>query len=380
MPRWPIFTEFDLEIPFLNLTTERKKSILAPVLAEIGRIAGSADFILGSHVTQFEERFARREEATVGIGVNSGLDALMLSLKALGVGPGDEVITSPFSFVATGAAISLLGAIPVFADIGWDGILDPLKTEAAITSRTKAILVVLWGGIPGPLVELQELCDRKKLFLVLDAAQAVGTRYRGKGVGSWGDAACYSLHPLKNLGVWGDGGIVLTCLSDLASNLRQSRNHGLINRDEAAFFSFNSRLDTVQAVVALAQLELLDEVLECRARHARRYLAGLSSLADIRIPLALVEDGSVGVHLFQIVSERRNALRAHLADKGIETKVHYPVLIPFQPAARTLGYRQGDFPVAEQFADGVLSLPIREDLTDLEIDRIVSEVREFIEY
>jgi dTDP-3-amino-2,3,6-trideoxy-4-keto-D-glucose/dTDP-3-amino-3,4,6-trideoxy-alpha-D-glucose/dTDP-2,6-dideoxy-D-kanosamine transaminase len=365
------------KIPFLNLATDRKKAAIAPLLEEIGRLAESSDFILGRKVAEFETRFSEREGGAFGIGCNSGLDALILSLKALGVGAGDEVITSPFSFVATGAAISLAGAKPVFADIGWDGTLDPAQVERAVSSKTKAVLPVLWAGIPGALGELRALCDRKNLSLVLDAAQAVGTRVKGRPVGGLGDAVCYSLHPLKNLGVWGDGGMILTQRQGLADRLRLARNHGLVNRDEAEFFSFNSRLDTIQAAVALAQMELLDEVLRARARHARRYLAGLGGIGSLRVPLASLELDSVGVHLFQVVTERREAFRAHLEGRGIETKVHYPILIPFQAAAKDLGYHPGDFPVAEAFAAGVVSLPIREDLEDSEVDWIVRSIREF---
>lgn len=366
-----------MKIPFLNLATESKKAAIQSTLAKIGELATGAEFILGTRVAELEGRFARAEGGAHGVGCNSGLDALMLSLRALGVGPGDEVVTSPFSFVATGAAISLVGARPVFADIGWDGILDPDCAEKAVTPKTKAVLPVLWAGLPGRLDALRNLCDRRRLPLVLDAAQAVGTKFGGEAVGAFGEASCYSLHPLKNLGVWGDGGMILTRQSDLADRLRLERNHGLINRDEAEFFSYNSRLDTLQAVVGLSQLELLPEVLRKRREHARRYLAGLSGLRGIRIPLSTVPIDTVGVHLFQIVTPRREPLRDFLAARGIETKVHYPILIPFQKAARHLGYRKGDFPVAEAFADEILSLPIREDLKAAEIDEVVSAIREF---
>lgn len=367
-----------LKIPFLNLATDKKKSLIPEVLAEIGRIAESADFIHGSKVAEFEQRFAAHEDGRFGVACNSGLDALMLTLRTLGVGPGDEVITSPFSFIATAAAISLVGAKPVFADIGDEGTLDPVAAERAISPRTKAILPVLWAGNPGRLKEFRTLCDRRGLFLVLDAAQAVGTRYVGTGVGNLGDAVCYSLHPLKNLGVWGDGGIVLTGRESLAAQLRLGRNHGLINRDEAAFFSYNSRLDTVQAVVALAYLGIVDDVLDRRSELASRYLVGLAALYPrVRIPLAYPSAGKAGVHLFQVVTARRNELREFLTKRGVETKVHYPVLMPFQPAAAHLGYRRGDFPVAERFADGVVSLPIREDLTFEEVDYVVKAICDF---
>jgi dTDP-3-amino-2,3,6-trideoxy-4-keto-D-glucose/dTDP-3-amino-3,4,6-trideoxy-alpha-D-glucose/dTDP-2,6-dideoxy-D-kanosamine transaminase len=367
-----------LEIPFLNLATARKKETFEGILSEIGRIAQSSDFILGAKVAELEARFSAREGASYGVACNSGLDALILSLKALGVGPGDEVITSPFSFIATAAAISLVGATPVFADIGEDGILDPRRVETRLTARTKAVLPVLWAGIPGRLAELKELCQDRKLALVLDAAQAVGSTYEGKGMGAWGDAVCYSLHPLKNLGVWGDGGILLTDDETLAGKLKLARNHGLVDRDTAEFFSYNSRLDTIQAVVALAYLELLDEVLAARSRHAEQYLRGLSKFSCLHLPLARTDkEAAVGVHLLQLVAPRRDALRASLAAAGIETKVHYPILLPFQPAAKSLGYRKGDFPVAEWFSSGVLSLPIREDLEAAEIERVIDGIRAF---
>ena len=367
-----------MQIPFLNLASDQKKAEISGILSEIQRVAESADFIQGSKVAEFESRFAAHEDGRSGIGCNSGLDALILALRSLGVGPGDEVITSPFSFIATAAAISLVGARPVFADICQDGTLDPSCAEAAITPRTKAVLPVLWAGIPGRLREFRRLCESRGLFLVLDAAQAVGTRYRGAGIGNLGDAVCYSLHPLKNLGVWGDGGMVLTSRPELAARIRLGRNHGLINRDEAAFFSYNSRLDTIQAVVALAHLNLVDDILERRSELAARYLVGLAGQRPgLKIPLAEPSEGRAGIHLFQIITGHRTELREFLAKRGVETKVHYPVLMPFQPASSHLGYRKGDFPVAERFADGVVSLPIREDLSFDEIDYIVASIGEF---
>lgn len=362
-------------IPLIHLATERRRELFPGILAEIGAVAERSDFILGRQVAEFEENFRAREGGAHSISVHSGLDALWLTLAALGVGPGDEVVTSPFSFVATGAAVALTGARPVFADIDWSGNLDPSQIEAVVTPRTKAILPVGWAGIPGPLGEWKNVAVKHGLALVHDSAQCVGSRFAGSSLASNVDAACYSLHPLKNLGLWGDGGIVLTSEESIADKLRLSRNHGLVGRGVSAEYSQNSRLDTIQAVVGLAYLELLDEVLEARRRNARFYLERFRDL-PVRLPLAGTELEQIGIHLFQIVTDRREELSAYLDSRGIEAAVHYPMLIPFQPAAGGM-HRPGEFPVAEEFARGVLTLPVREDLTLEEGAHVADAVEEF---
>lgn len=354
-----------IEIPFVNLATPARRRLKEAILREMGKIADRADFILGSKVAEFEARFADKVGGRYAVGVNSGLDALMLSLRAAGVGPGDEVVTTPFSFVATAAAIALVGAKAVFADVRGDANWDPDRARKAVNPRTKAILPVHWAGIPCEVPRIPGVA------VIVDAAQAVGAKWDlGRA-----DFVCYSLHPLKNLGVWGDGGMVVVHDECRRDALRLQRNHGLRNRDETLFFSYNSRLDTIQAVAGLACLELVEDIVDRRRAIARRYNDRLSGIAEIPHHDHLTDSA---VHLYQIHVSRRDELRRHLESRGVETKVHYPIPLHLQPAARSWGYGAGDFPEAERIAAQTLSLPVREDLTDEQVDRVIRAVLEFL--
>jgi dTDP-4-amino-4,6-dideoxygalactose transaminase len=309
--------------------------------------------------------------------VGSGLDALLLSLRAAGIGPGDEVITAPNSFIASVAAIALVGARPVFADADWDYNINPVEVAKGINSRTRAILPVHLTGNPCAMDMLTRLAQAHNLILIEDAAQAIGAVYDGRPVGSLGDFGCFSLHPLKNLHVWGDGGFISVKDEAKAAKLRRQRNHGLVHRDEAEYFSYNSRLDTVQAAVALVALPLLEETTHKRIANAKRYRAELGDLSEVTLPPVNDAKAMASYHVFQIRVRGRDALRAFLAERGIETKIHYPVPIHLQKAASYLEYKRGDFPVSEQLAEEILSIPIRESLTELEIERICDTLRAF---
>jgi dTDP-4-amino-4,6-dideoxygalactose transaminase len=364
-----------VRIPFVQLATQKKRELLPAIQREIEALFESSQFILGAKVAEFEKRFAELSGVPYAVGVNSGLDALILSLRVLGIGAGDEVITAPNSFLGSAAAIALVGARPVFVDVDWDYNLDPNRLEDAITSKTRAIMPVHLTGNPCRMEEINEIARRRKLFVIEDAAQAVGSTYKNKPVGGLGDLGAFSLHPLKNLHVWGDGGMITTHSKEWAESLRLHRNHGLKNRDESVFFSYNTRLDSIQAVVGLASLELLRETTALRQSNAQFYRKNLEGL-DLKLPQACKEGEHV-YHVFQIWTKRRDELKNFLAEKGIETKVHYPVPIHLQEAAKPYGFKKGDFPVTEQLAQGILSLPVRENLTAADREEITSTVKAF---
>lgn len=349
------------KIPFISLATDAKRSKVDTILGEIRKLFERGDFILGSKVEEFEHAFANYCGVGHAVGVNSGLDAILLSLRVLGVGPGDEVITAPNSYLATAAAIALTGARPVFADVRLDFNLDPAEVEKRITSRTKAVIGVHLTGFPCEMEELSKICRARGIALLEDAAQAVGARFYRKKAGALGDIGCFSLHPLKNLHVWGDGGVITTNSAEIAKGLREQRNHGLVSRDVSDFFSYNSRLDSVQAIVALESLLEVDSVASVRRLNAEVYFDRLAKW--VKLPSKGTSEVQPVFHVFQIRTEKRDRLKAFLESKGIETKIHYPVPIHLQPAANYLGYKAGDFPVCERLAGEILSLPVREGLS-----------------
>lgn len=366
------------KIPFVSLATEETRATLPGLLEGIRELFEKSQFILGDEVARFEREIARLTGCSEAVGVNSGLDALILSLKALKLSPGDEVITPPNSFLGSTSCIALAGAKPVFADVGPDYNLDPDAIERAITSKTKVILVVHLTGNPCAMSAINELAREHRLAVVEDAAQAIGATYGGKPVGGLGDFGCFSLHPLKNLHVWGDGGVITVNDPTVASHLRLARNHGLRNRDESDFFSFNSRLDTIQAIVGLHSLPLLERVTAARRRNAALYAEGLTRVREwITPPLWDVAKANPVFHVYQVRAKRRDALRDYLSERGIETKIHYPIPIHFQKAAEFLGYKRGDFPMTERLADEIVSFPVRENLTEAQIYRICDSIERF---
>lgn len=368
----------EIAIPFIKLATEEKEGELAPIFDEIRSLFKSSQFILGDKVADFENRYAEVAGCRYGVGLNSGLDALLLGLRSLGVGPGDEVITAPNSFVASAAAISLIGAKPVFVDVAEDYNLNPELLEDAISDRTKAIMPVHLTGNPCRMKEINAIAARHGLKVIEDAAQAIGASIDGRPVGSWGDIGAFSLHPLKNLHVWGDGGIATTNSDAIAKELRLQRNHGLKNRDEVQFFSFNSRLDTIQAIVGANYLKLLPATTERRIKNARLYDGRLRRLSGFVTPPPSPLPGVKHVyHVYQTRVQRRTELVEHLLKRGIETKVHYPIPIHWQKASESLGYKVGDFPMTDRLAEEILSLPIRESLTENDISEVCDAIESF---
>jgi dTDP-4-amino-4,6-dideoxygalactose transaminase len=310
------------------------------------------------------------------VGVGSGTDALILSLEILGIGPGDEVITAANTFVATAGAIAMARAKPVFVDNGEGYVIDPSLIEAAITPRTKAIVPVHYSGNVCDMPRIMEIAKRHNLAVVEDACQSIAARFDDLPVGTWGDTAAFSLHPLKNLNVWGDGGMIVTRRADLDERLRLYRNHGLQGRDDVLIWGHNSRLDSLHAVIGNRLIAETAFITEQRIANARRYDAAFASVPEIRVP-ARPANIKHTYHLYMLRVERRNELLAYLNENGVEAKVHYPIPLPHQPAARDLGYKPGDFPVAEADAACMITLPAHQHLTSDEIDYTIDRVRAF---
>ena len=363
----------DTIVPFVDLSGQFRalESQFTDAFLDIGR---SGTYIMGERLLSFEERAAEYCEVNHAIGVGHGSDALFLILKALGIGPGDEVITATNSFIASAWVIAAAGTKPVLVDVADNLNLEPSLIEAVITENTRAIIPVHLTGRPAPMEEITALANRYGLYVVEDAAQAIGARYHGQRVGSLGIAAGFSLHPLKNLGVYGDGGLITTNDNELASQLRLLRNHGLRTRDECEVWGFNSRLDSMQAAFAEIKLRFLDDWNERCREIAATYRVELEGL--VHVPTDENWEECV-YHNFVIRTDQRDELRAHLLQLGVDTRVHYPIPIHLQDAAKDLGYRQGDFPRAEEYAETMISLPIYPELEDSQVSHVVQAVRAF---
>ncbi len=348
-----------------------------PYLDDLRSLVQSGDFTLGAAVTEFERRFAELCQVSHAVGVGSGTDALLLSLKILGVGPGDEVITTPTTFIATVGAIAMTGARPVFVDSEDGFVIDASLIEEAITPRTKAIVPVHYSGNVADMPTIAEIARARNLAIVEDACQAIGGAINGKPVGAWGDAAGYSLHPLKNLNVWGDSGVITTGSSELAEKLRLFRNHGLVNRDEVEMFAHNSRLDSLQAVVGLRMMGQYEFITEKKIANAGRYDEAFEDLGGaIKVPRRRPGVRHV-YHLYMVRADSRDELLDYLTGRGIEAKIHYPIPVHLQKAAESLGYKKGDFPVSEADSKSIITLPAHQHLTDDELDYTIDQVRSF---
>ena len=344
------------------------------LLTALDKTLAGGEYILGRQVESFEKGLARLCGVSQAVGVANGTDALVLVLKALGIGPGDEVITAPNSFVASASCVALTGATPVFVDVKPDQLLDPTKLEKALTRRTKAVIPVHLTGKVCDMEAIGRFAKAHTLYVVEDAAQAVGARRHGRRAGSFGDAACLSFHPLKNLNAAGDAGAIVTNDSALAAKLRLLRNHGLKSRNEVAFWGYNSRMDSLQATILLWRLKRLETVVAQRRRNAELYRKGLTGLVDCPKD----EPGCRDVyHLFVIQADRRDELQAFLKKSGVSTAVHYPVPIHLQAPCASLGYKKGDFPECERQSRRILSLPVHQHLRPEQIQFAVAKILEF---
>ena len=356
---------------------DRQFSNIDTYFSDLKKFVISGDFTLGNALHEFERQFAALCRIPFAIGVGSGTDALVLSLKVLGIGSGDEVITTPTTFIATVGAIVQAGAKPVFVDSEDGFVIDSSKVEAKLTKRTKAIIPVHYTGNVADMQTLERIARKHNLAIIEDACQAIGAEIDGKPVGSWGVTACFSLHPLKNLNVWGDGGVIVTRSEDIAEKLKLYRNHGLENRDEVSIFGWNSRLDTLQAVIGNRLIREVGFITDQRIANATYYDDAFRNLQDyIHLPKRRSNVKHV-YHLYVIRVEKRDQLLAYLQKNGIEAKVHYPIPVHLQRAARYLGYKEGDFPVSESDAKSIITLPAHQHLTREELDYTVDKVRNF---
>ncbi len=362
------------EIPYVRLNADYA-AIRDDVIAAVDRVFGKGDFILGEAVERFERAAADVCGAAHAVSLNSGTDALILGMKALGIGPGDEVITPPNSFIASTAAIVHIGAAPVFADVLPDQNIDPDKVAAAVTKRTKAIMPVHLTGRCAQMDRLRAIADRHGLLLIEDAAQAFGSKYEGKSAGVLGHLGCFSAHPLKNLNAGGDGGLVTTNDAAVAERIRRLRNHGLVDRNTVGEWGYASRLDTLQAEILLIRLQQLPGVVERRRANAAQYRKLLNP-AHVFCPPDRPEEFN-SFHTFVVQVDRRDELKDHLARQKIGSAIHYPVPIHLQPAAAQLGHKAGAFPVTEKQAGRILTLPIHQHLSEADIARVAQCVNNF---
>lgn len=338
----------------------------------------TGDFTLGKPLAEFERRFAELIGTKHAIGVNSGTDAIKLSLKAAGVGHGDEVITCANTFVATVGAIVEIGAVPTFVDCDDTFCMNVDQLEAKITPRTKAIVPVHFTGYMTDMRKVLPIAQKHNLAVVEDACQSILGAIDGRNAGTWGTTGAFSLHPLKNLNVWSDGGVIVTSDDALAHRLRLLRNHGLADRDTVTIFGYNSRLDTIQAVVGNWLIPKTHEIAAQRIANARTYDQAFAKIKQICVPVR-PPDMRIVYHLYIVFAERRDALLKHCLESGIEAKVHYPVPIYRQPALQQLGYKKGDFPVADRHTHEIITFPCDQHLSQEEIQYVIDTVREFYE-
>ncbi len=343
---------------------------------DLRKFVPTGDFTLGKPLKKFEHSFAELIGAKYAIGVNSGTDAIKITLKALGIGPGDEVITAANTFVATVGAICELGAIPVFVDCDDTFCMDVDNIEHKITDKTKALLPVHFTGYMTDMRKITKIADQYKLFVVEDACQSILGSIDGKKAGNWGCPAAFSLHPLKNINVWSDGGVIVTDDADLNNKLRLMRNHGLEDRDTVSIMGYNSRLDTIQAVVGNWILPKAKSISEKRISNANYLDNGLSKVNQISIP-PRPNGYRLVYHLYIIFAKDRDGLLEYCIERGIEAKIHYPIPIYRQPALKYLGYRQGDFPIADSHTSKIITFPCDQHLEQSQLDYIINTVSEY---
>lgn len=363
------------KIPYLDLPAQLR-TIRAEIDTAIARTIDNCSFCLGPDVAQFESDFAAYIGAAHCVGVNSGTSALHLAMRLLEVKPGDEVITTPFTFIATSWAISYVGAKPVFVDIDDATMnLDPARLESAITERTKAVLPVHLYGHPFDIDPILAICHRRQLPLVEDAAQAHGARYHGKIVGTRGVISCFSFYPGKNLGACGEGGALVTDNPAYAARARSLREHGSTTRYYHDEVGYNYRLEGIQGAVLAVKLKYLEQWTNERRRVARRYEALLQD-TPLQLPYESSQVASAR-HLYVVRHPRRDQLKQYLDDNGVGCALHYPLPLHLQKCYAGLGHRPGDFPMAEKAARECLSLPIYPELTDEQISRVTEVIKDF---
>ncbi len=363
-------------IPLVNLNLQHQL-LKKELFRDIGKVVKNSQFILGDAVNKFEKRFAKLCHTKYAIGVDNGLSALELGMRALGLKAGDEVITPVNSFIASSSPISFIGAKPIWVDC--DPVtynLDITKLKSLLTAKTRAIMPVHLYGQPVDMAPIIELAKKHHLHIIEDACQAHGAKYHGEPVGSLGDFAAFSFYPGKNLGSWGDAGILTTNHHRLATSVAQMRNYGQKQKYHHRFLSWNRRLDTIQAAVLLVKLKYLLKWNRQRRQHAKTYSSLLTHIPQIITPRVLKNTTSV-FHQYVIQADSRDKLQLYLTKAGIQTGIHYPIPIHLQKAYGGANYKIGSFPVAEKLAHRILSLPVFPELTHHEIEYICDRISHF---
>ena len=367
-----------MKVPFVDLNAQYQ-SLKSEMLPAVEKVMETSQFILGKAVSDFEKNFAEAHNMKHCIGVGTGTDALHIILWALGVGPGDEVITVSHTFIATAEAISLTGARPVFVDIDpLTYTMDPKAMEKAITKKTKAIIPVHLYGQPAGMAEIALIAAEHGITVIEDACQAHLAQYDGKFVGEFGIAAAFSFYPGKNLGAYGEGGGVTTNDDTLAAKMRMIRDHGSSKKYYHAMWGHNYRLDGIQGAVLGVKLPYLHAWTEARRRHARRYSEQLQGMGDLIVPVQHPRAKHV-YHLYVVQTIGRDELQTYLTSRDIATGLHYPLPLHLQEAYKDLGYKKGDFPVTEKVASRGISLPMFAELKDEQIDEVVQAIEDFFD-
>lgn len=363
-------------IPMVDLKAELEL-LKEPIFNALKEVLESGQYILGSKGKELEKQIASYVGATYGIGVGNGTDALYLALRALDIGPGDEIITTPFTFFATAEVIAQVGATPVFVDIEKETYnMDPLKIKEKITDNTKAIIVVHLYGQSAKMKEIMKVAKEFNLKVIEDACQAIGTEYDGKRVGTIGDIGCFSFFPSKNLGAYGDAGMVVTNDKSLYEKVSTLRNHGSQIKYIHSTIGVNSRLDEFQAAILLIKLKYLDIFLHKRKEIAKKYTLELNSL--LKAP-SIIENREHTFHQYCIELDERDQLATFLQKNDISSAIYYPIPLHLQEAFNYLKYHKGDFPIAEIAASKILALPIYPTMTFEKQDKIISMIKKFIE-
>jgi dTDP-4-amino-4,6-dideoxygalactose transaminase len=364
------------DIKWSYLSKQFSPEATSSILKQLQDFLPTGDLTLGKPVAEFEQRFAQMIGTKFAIGVNSGTDAIKLSLKAIGIGPGDEVITTANTFIATVGAIGELFATPVFVDCTDNFCMDVDQVEDAITPKTKAIVPVHYAGQMTDINALKEIADKHSLPIVEDSCQCILGDINGIRSGTTGITGAFSLHPLKNLNVWGDGGVIVTNDEEMHDTLNLLRNHGLRSRDEVEILGCNSRLDSIQAVVGNWLIDQVGNITDQRIKNANRLDEGLSKIDGITIPMRY-SNRKLVYHLYIVFAERRDELYDYCKSNGIPAKIHYPVPVYLQPAVKNLGHKIGDFPVADRHAKTMISFPAHDHMNENELNYIIQKVNDF---
>tara|TARA_B100000795_G_scaffold187420_1_gene142543 strand:- start:3478 stop:4578 length:1101 start_codon:yes stop_codon:yes gene_type:complete len=343
---------------------------------KLKKFVKTGDFTLGKELTKFEQKFAKLIGTKYAVGVNSGTDAIKLSLKVIGIKPGDEIITAANTFVATVGAICELGAKPIFVDCDDSFCIDTNLIEKKINKKTKAIVPVHFTGYMTNMIKLNKIAKKYKIPIVEDACQSILASINKKNSGTWSDFGAFSLHPLKNINVWSDGGVIVTSNKKYYDHLKLLRNHGLINRDNVKITGYNSRLDTIQAVVGNWLIPSAKKIANQRIKNANFYDKELKKIKEISIPPRL-KNYKIVYHLYIVFAKNRDKLLKYCIKNGIEAKVHYPLPMYRQPAMKFLKHKKGDFPVTDRHCKSIISFPCDQHLSQSQLKYIISTVKNF---